>query len=106
MPEETHVVSPDESDPRSSTTVIVGVVGVALTVVIVILLEVLFQTTAESEFQRKVVSQQSQELQGLRATQLEQLNGYRWVDQNAGVATIPIERAMELVVRDSGSRNH
>ncbi|HEY4843693.1 MAG TPA: hypothetical protein VIH78_17110 [Terriglobales bacterium] len=31
--------------------------------------------------------------------QEEQLNSYGWVDQKAGVAHIPIERAMELIVQ-------
>lgn len=29
----------------------------------------------------------------------ERLRGYRWVDKNAGVARIPIERAMELTAK-------
>jgi hypothetical protein len=29
----------------------------------------------------------------------ERLHGYRWVDRDAGIAQIPIERAMELVVQ-------
>ena len=35
-------------------------------------------------------------LPGLVAEQQEVLNGYRWIDQNAGVVAIPIDRAMEL----------
>lgn len=34
----------------------------------------------------------------LAATQEALLDGYAWVDQNAGIARIPIERAMALVV--------
>lgn len=31
--------------------------------------------------------------------QLEQLNGYGWVDRKAGIAHIPIDRAMEILAR-------
>lgn len=33
-----------------------------------------------------------------RNTQREQLSRYRWVDRDAGVAGIPIDRAMDLLV--------
>jgi hypothetical protein len=39
-----------------------------------------------------------QELQELRAKQKAQLEGYGWVDKEAGVARIPIEEAMKMVI--------
>jgi hypothetical protein len=39
------------------------------------------------------------ELRKFLMDQEDQLNSYGWVDQNAGVAHIPIERAMELIVQ-------
>ena len=39
-----------------------------------------------------------QELRELRARQESLLNGYGWVDKEAGVARIPIEDAMKMVV--------
>jgi hypothetical protein len=38
------------------------------------------------------------DLQRALATDQEKLAGYDWVEPNAGVVRIPIERAMELVV--------
>lgn len=103
MPDELQTVSPDESDPRSSSTLIVGAVGIVLLVVVVILLEVLFYDTAETEYQRKVVAEQPQQLRLLQAEQRDRLNAYRWVDRENGVVALPIERAMELVVKESGA---
>jgi hypothetical protein len=37
----------------------------------------------------------------LRRAQREQLSRYRWVDRDGGVAAIPIERAMDIVERES-----
>ncbi len=34
------------------------------------------------------------------AQQAELLNGYGWVDQSAGIARIPIDRAMELTIKN------
>jgi hypothetical protein len=39
-----------------------------------------------------------QDLQQLRAVESEKLNSYGWVNKEAGVVHIPIERAMELVI--------
>ena len=39
------------------------------------------------------------ELDGFRYGEEEKLNSYGWVDQKAGVAHIPIERAMQLIAQ-------
>ncbi|HVU12340.1 MAG TPA: hypothetical protein VHD90_13740 [Phototrophicaceae bacterium] len=38
--------------------------------------------------------------QALAATQAALLQGYGWVDQGAGIARIPIDRAMQLIVTE------
>jgi hypothetical protein len=38
----------------------------------------------------------------LRARQRRELDRWGWVDRRAGVATIPIARAMDVVVRENG----
>jgi hypothetical protein len=94
-------MEPDRSDPRSAPTVLVGGVGLVLLAVIVLLLEVLYQRTSQAEIERKVVAEQPRELRQLQAEQLEQLNGYRWVDPAQGVVAIPIDRAIELMVEEA-----
>ncbi len=39
------------------------------------------------------------ELIQMRDQELRRLNGYGWVDQKAGIAHIPIERAMEVIAK-------
>ena len=39
-------------------------------------------------------------LSELHAREKTELNSYGWVDQKAGVVRLPIDRAMELTVRD------
>ena len=105
MPDEhAHIaVETDDSDPKSTPTLLVGVVGMILLMVIVLLVEVLFHRTSEAEIYRKVISEQPLELRQVQAEQLEQLNGYRWVSEPEGVAAIPIERAIDLVVEEARS---
>jgi hypothetical protein len=40
----------------------------------------------------------AQDLGHLRTVEDERLNSYGWVDQTAGVARIPVDRAMDLLV--------
>ncbi|MGB6385743.1 MAG: hypothetical protein WBD25_03760 [Terriglobales bacterium] len=41
------------------------------------------------------------QFRGFLIDQEDQLNSYGWVDEKAGVAHIPIERAMELIVKQN-----
>lgn len=93
-----------DTDTRPGSIVAVGVIGSILLVVVVVALEALFGHVAQAEAQRKVVSVGNNELRGYRAEQLQRLNGYRVVDPAKGVVAIPIDRAMELTVRDAGAK--
>jgi hypothetical protein len=94
-------VETDDSDPKSTPTLLVGAVGMILLMVIVLLVEVLFHRTSEAEIHRKVISEQPLELRQVQAEQLEQLSGYRWVSEPEGVAAIPIDRAIDLVIEEA-----
>lgn len=52
----------------------------------------------------RVDPNQSTQLEQLRAEHHRILNSYGWVDQEAGIARVPIERAMELVIEDLPAR--
>jgi hypothetical protein len=47
----------------------------------------------------RLQAEPSTEFQKMRKTDLGHLNGYGWVDRKAGIAHIPIDRAMEIVAR-------
>ncbi len=90
-----------EDDPNALMVVIVGAIGSLLLVVIILLLQALFFWSEEREFALKVVDERPQELREVQADALEKLNGYAWVDRDKGIVTIPIDRAMDIMVRES-----
>jgi hypothetical protein len=45
----------------------------------------------------RLQSKPSGDLAGYRRTQQEKLTSYAWVDKNAGIARIPVDRAIELL---------
>ncbi len=88
------------ADPHGAWTAVVGLIMAAGVLVCIIGLQALFNKVQEDEIQRKIVDVENDELAGSVASQLENLNRYRWIDEANGRVTVPIERAMELIVRD------
>lgn len=105
MPDDLHhpPVADADSDPNTPRTVLVGFVGTVLLFAIIVTLQTLFYNVEKKEFQRKVVNEVPEELASLKARQIENLHSYRWVDKASGVVAIPIDRAIELVVRDASN---
>ena len=99
-----YTVNPGDSDPQPLSLVIVGIVGIVLAWVIIAGLEVLYHKTANAEFERKVVQAKPEKLTRARAEQLQQINGYHWIDERAGTVQIPVERAMQLLVEEDVRR--
>ncbi len=92
-------------DPSTSGTVVVGVIGAILLFVAIVGLQALFYN-AEQDVADQVNRPDPRQLSTLRAQQLEAINSYGWVDQQQGVVTIPIDRAMDVVVQElAGSPN-
>jgi len=88
-----------QDDPSTAPTVVIGIAGAVLLLLMVIVLETLFYAAQKREDYRKLVAPPVEELSRLRAEQQERLNAYRWVDQAKGVVAIPIDRAMDLEAR-------
>jgi len=88
-------------DPDVPASALVGIIGAILLFAVIVALQAIFYSMEEEELARKVYDQPYEALQELDADQLEQLNSYGWVSETDGVAHIPIERAMELVVEDA-----
>ncbi|MDP8246017.1 MAG: hypothetical protein P9L94_18180 [Candidatus Hinthialibacter antarcticus] len=84
---------------------IVAVISVLLTALIIILIQVWYFNYAKAEFQRKVVQQPHAEYESLTADQMEILNGYT-IDKDKGVYKVPIDVAMDIIVRESVSSSN
>jgi hypothetical protein len=97
---EPHGLPADPPDPDVLTTATVGIVGTILVILSVVVVQGLYESVNRSEFQRKIVNEAPGELNQLRAAQQRKLHATEWVDRQHGIVTIPIERAMALLVAD------
>ena len=94
-----------KEDLNTPLIVVIGVVSAVVTFVLIVLLQAWFNSQEAAEYHRKVVAPKSEELSRVVAEQQSQLQQYGWVDRERGIVTIPIERAMELVVSEAGRTN-
>jgi len=92
----------DQEDPKAAITLVVAIIGALAILVLILALQAMFYSSQEAERGNKVNASDPADLSRLRAQQLEQLNGYRWIDPSKGLVAIPIDQAMELTVRDQG----
>lgn len=91
----------ETGEPDAAGTLLVVGVGAIVVAIAVVFVQGLYQKASRAEFERKVVQERPAELEQLRASQLARLQGGTWVDKKEGIVTIPIERAMERVVKES-----
>ena len=82
------------------TIATVGAVSTILTIAAVFAVQALYFSYASSEIDRKVVSVPTANADSRLAEQEAKLARYSWVSRDEGRATVPIERAMQLVVEE------
>lgn len=80
--------------------VTVGLISVVVTAVSVIAVQTLYYSYAADETQRKVVEAPTANADSKLAEQIAKLSRYSWTDRKKGIVTVPIERAMRLVVQE------
>jgi hypothetical protein len=89
------------SEPRMGLVAAVfGAIVVGL-ILVVLGIQAIYDRVLEQQIYVKVLEPVSEDLKDLRAREDEQLHSYRYIDRAAGTVRIPIERAMELLEKES-----
>ena len=88
---------PSSSSPNKILT-IVGVVGTLLLFVLILYLAYLPNRAGPVDKAR--IEQRKQNLAENQASEIERATTYAWVDRENGIVRIPIEKAMDLTVKD------
>jgi len=91
----------DNPDPSAWPVLFYGLVGTLIVVLSVLALEVLFGLSTRAEDAKKSNSLATIEMQKVRDEQAARIDSYRWIDESNGVAAIPIDRAMDLVIDEA-----
>ena len=77
-----------------------GVFAVLLVIAAIAGLQGLFYKVSEDQRQVKVIDQEPAGFKTLQYEQLTKMSGYEWTSRASGTVGIPIERAMEIVVKE------
>ncbi len=88
-------------DPDTPISATIAIISAVVVVVTIVLLQALFYQMQDREFERKVIAPKDLALEKMRTEQHDVLTSYGWVDKEAGVARIPVEQAMEMMVKES-----
>jgi hypothetical protein len=94
----------DLPPPVESDRVIVlsGLAGVIILAVMLVWLRSYFFLVRNETIQKNYLSAPNPKIDDLHAHEQQLLNSYGWVDRQKGIVHIPIDQAMELMVRESG----
>lgn len=90
----------DRQDPQSLMITILGVIGAILLYAIVVGLEVYYKRVNDQLINTRVYTTTPTQLRDLRAREDDSLTRYRYIDESKGVVQIPIDRAIELVLKE------
>jgi hypothetical protein len=88
------------NDLNTPMIALVGLLGALVTFVVIVALQVLYYTAANSHNQRNVIQAPTTESDSLVAEQEVKLTRFGWINRDKKQVAIPIDRAMELVVRE------
>lgn len=80
----------------------IGIVSGLLIIVLGIGLEAWYLSEVQAEVQAKWDGVQTQPVADLKASQIERITTYHWVDKQKKVAAIPIDEAMKIVAASKG----
>lgn len=78
----------------------VGLLGALITLAVVLALQVLYYSAANEQFERKVIQAPTTQSDHWLTEQAAKLTTYGWIDRQKNKVMIPIDRAMELVVKE------
>ncbi len=88
-------------DLNTPMIALIGFLSAILLFVLIIAMQVVYYDIHDAAFNAKVVSQRPAELTKVVTEQQEKLNTYRWVNEASGTVAIPIDVAMNLIIKEN-----
>ena len=90
-----------EIERPSRVVVTVALMGALLLALLAVVALVQYAGFAlQDELERKVLARSSPELAALRERERRRLSLYQWVDRQHGIVRIPVDQALERVLRE------
>jgi hypothetical protein len=96
-----HPHSFDHSEPNTKFILLIGVGTLITLIVTVVGIQLYFDATMNNEIETVVLAPESQSLRDLHNKEDLELTNYKYIDRQKGVVSLPINRAMELFIKEA-----
>lgn len=93
----------DTGEPKARYIAVAGVALFVVLAAIILGVQWYYDSVREQQVFVKQLQPVSQDLKALHAREEADLTQYRYVDRAKGTVRLPIERAMELIVKERGN---
>ena len=94
---------PPDHPEQTKVIFLWGVVAVVILAILLVWLRSYFFLVRNETVQKNYLSAPNPKIDELHAHEQQVLTSYGWVDQQKGIVHIPIDQAMELMVRERGA---
>ncbi len=91
-------------DSKAGRIVLVGIVGAIVTFAAIVAISALFVSTKEQEIRKKAEAAAMPLGRRVQNEQYEKILTYRVVDREKGIVAIPVDRAMDILVREAEAK--
>ena len=93
----------DAEDPKSRFVGVFMAASVLALVLMLLGLQAYYDRVKEQQVYIKQLAPVAEDLRNVRAREESELHSYRYIDRNRGTVRLPIERAMELFVKEAAA---
>ena len=94
----------ERTEPRAGMIALVGGAVMVMLVLVIGGVQAYYDHVRDQQIFVKQLEPVSEDLKALRAREAAQLHSYQYVDRAKGAVRIPIERAMELLVKEANAK--
>lgn len=99
-PEVTDTQTRNTDDPQALNVFMVGLIGALVMIAMIIATQGIYLSAVENENQTKLYGVNSRLYPNLESDQKGELIHYKYLDQAKGVVQIPVDRAMDLFLKE------
>ena len=90
----------DRTEPEMGPIALWGLLIIVSLIAVILGVQAYFDGVTQSRIFTRVVQPLAEDLQEIQAKENARLHSYQWVDSEAGVVRLPIDRGMELLAAE------
>ena len=94
----------DHTEPQMGRIALWGLVMIVSLIAVILGVQTYFDRVNQRQVFTRIVQPVAEDLEDIRTKENARLHSYQWVDVEAGLVRLPIERGMELLAAEFAAR--